>query len=128
MPITRKQQKFIDEYMADLNATQAAIRAGYSEDTAYSIGSRLLKDVEIKAEVQRRMKESRMTADELIKRFDAMSTGAVPTKVVKYANGKERVEYDTKGASDSLGKIHALFKDVSITEVDHLDIIDEEEE
>lgn len=45
--LTPKQQKFIEEYVVDLNATQAAIRAGYSEKTAYSMGSRLLKDVEI---------------------------------------------------------------------------------
>ncbi|PCI03458.1 MAG: terminase small subunit [Hyphomicrobiales bacterium] len=37
--LTNKQQKFIDEYLQDLNATQAAIRAGYSEKTAQMIGS-----------------------------------------------------------------------------------------
>ena len=36
--LTNKQQRFIDEYLIDLNATQAAIRAGYSEDTAAAIG------------------------------------------------------------------------------------------
>ncbi len=37
--ITAKQQRFVDEYLIDLNATQAAIRAGYSEKTARAIGS-----------------------------------------------------------------------------------------
>ncbi len=46
-PLTEKQRKFCEEYSIDLNATQAAIRAGYSEKTAYSIGSRLLKNVEV---------------------------------------------------------------------------------
>ena len=45
--MTPKQERFCLEYMKDLNATQAAKRAGYSEATAYSIGQRLLKDVEI---------------------------------------------------------------------------------
>lgn len=45
--MTPKQQRFVDEYLIDLNATQAAIRTGYSEKTAYSAGQRLLKDVEI---------------------------------------------------------------------------------
>jgi phage terminase small subunit len=38
MALTPKQQRFIEEYLIDLNATQAAIRAGYSQDTANVIG------------------------------------------------------------------------------------------
>ena len=49
MNITGKQAKFISEYTKDFNATQAAIRAGYSPKTAYSIGQRLLKNVEVQA-------------------------------------------------------------------------------
>ena len=41
--LTRKQEAFCFEFCKDLNATQAAIRAGYSEKTAYSQGSRLMK-------------------------------------------------------------------------------------
>jgi phage terminase small subunit len=47
MPITAKKQRFVDEYLVDLNATQAAIRAGYSAKTAHSQGPRLLDDVEV---------------------------------------------------------------------------------
>lgn len=39
MSLTAKQERFVQEYLIDLNATQAAIRAGYSEKTAYSVGS-----------------------------------------------------------------------------------------
>ena len=45
--VTPRSIDFVDEYLVDLNATQAAIRAGYSEKTAYSIGQRLLKNVEV---------------------------------------------------------------------------------
>ena len=45
--MTEKQKRFCEEYLIDLNATQAALRAGYSEKTAYSIGQRLLKNVEV---------------------------------------------------------------------------------
>jgi phage terminase small subunit len=45
--MTPKQDAFVREYLIDLNATQAAIRAGYSEATAYSQGQRLLKNVEV---------------------------------------------------------------------------------
>jgi phage terminase small subunit len=47
-PLSEKHQRFVEEYLIDLNATQAAIRAGYSEKTAYAQGSALLKHVEVK--------------------------------------------------------------------------------
>ncbi len=47
-----KQERFAQEYALDLNATQAAIRAGYSEHTAYSQGQRLLKHVDVAAAIQ----------------------------------------------------------------------------
>ena len=43
-----RQSLFVEEYLKDLNATQAAIRAGYSAKTAESQGSRLLTNVKIK--------------------------------------------------------------------------------
>lgn len=51
--LTKKQQLFIDEYLIDLNATQAAIRAGYSPESAYSIGEENLKKPEIKSEIDK---------------------------------------------------------------------------
>ena len=54
--LTAKRSKFIDEYMINSNATQAAIKAGYSKKTAYSIGQRLLKNVEVKRELGKRHK------------------------------------------------------------------------
>lgn len=50
--LTDKQQRFVDEYLIDLNATQAAIRAGYSEKTARSIGQRLLTNVDIQKAIE----------------------------------------------------------------------------
>ena len=57
MALTEKQKRFADEYLTDLNATQAAIRAGYSEKTARSIGQRLLTKVDIQKYIQERLKE-----------------------------------------------------------------------
>ena len=51
MPLTPKQQRFVAEYLIDLNATQAAIRAGYSSLTAYAQGSRLLSKAEVSAAI-----------------------------------------------------------------------------
>ena len=50
--MTPKQQRFVDEYLIDLNATQAAIRAGYSKKTADVQGPRLLGNVGVKAAIQ----------------------------------------------------------------------------
>lgn len=47
-----KQARFVAEYLIDLNSTQAAIRAGYSAKTAYQIGSRLLRNVEVAKAVE----------------------------------------------------------------------------
>ena len=55
--MTKKQKRFIEEYLIDLNATQAAIRAGYSPDTAYSIGQENLNKPEIKAHIDQAMAE-----------------------------------------------------------------------
>ena len=55
--MTKKQKRFIEEYLIDLNATQAAIRAGYRPDNAYSIGSENLRKPEIKAAVDKAMAE-----------------------------------------------------------------------
>lgn len=50
--LTPKQEKFVQEYLVDLNATRAAIRAGYSEKTAYSIGNENLSKPEIAAAIE----------------------------------------------------------------------------
>ena len=55
--MTKKQKRFIEEYLIDPNATQAAIRAGYSPDTAKSIGSENLTKPDIKAQIARAMAE-----------------------------------------------------------------------
>ena len=68
--LTAKQQKFVNEYLIDLNATQAAIRAGYSKKTSGSIGEENLKKPEIQAVIEKRMKErekrTEITQDKVI--------------------------------------------------------------
>lgn len=55
--MTPKQERFVQEYLIDLNATQAAIRAGYSAKTAESAGPRLLGNVEVRAAIEARQTE-----------------------------------------------------------------------
>jgi phage terminase small subunit len=65
--LTPKQKRFCEEYLIDLNATQAAIRAGYSEDSAASIGHENLRKPEIEKTIQElqiaRSKRTEITAD-----------------------------------------------------------------
>lgn len=69
--LTPKQARFVDEYLIDLNATQAATRAGYSAATAGQIGHELLKKPEIEkalAEAQAaRAERTRITADTVLR-------------------------------------------------------------
>lgn len=53
--LTPKQEKFINEYVKELNATQAAIKAGYSKKTAGVIGANLLKNVKVSEEIKKRL-------------------------------------------------------------------------
>lgn len=55
--LTEKQQRFVDEYLIDLNATQAAIRAGYSPKTAEQIGYKLVQKSSVFIEIQKQMAE-----------------------------------------------------------------------
>ena len=55
--MNERQKHFADEYIISKNATQSAIKVGYSEKTAYSIGQRLLKKVEISEYIKKRTEE-----------------------------------------------------------------------
>ncbi len=64
--LNARQERFCDEYLIDLNATQAAIRAGYSARTANEQGARLLAKVSVQENIRKKMqqKESELIADQ----------------------------------------------------------------
>ncbi len=105
MPIkSEKQKRFIKEYLIDLNATQAAIRAGYSKKTAQEQSSRLLSNVMIQAAIQvakkARAKKTGCTAEFVIK------------GLMKEATSKEKDASATSRVSalNSLGKHTGIFE------------------
>lgn len=124
--MTAKQMRFCDEYLIDLNATQAAIRAGYSEKTAAVIGAENLTKPNIKEYVEKRMaeKEAALIADqdEVLKYLTAVMRGQTRAEVVvvegcgegcseartmqKAPDEKERLK-----AAELLGKRYGLYKD-----------------
>jgi len=117
-----KQARFCDEYLIDLNATQAAIRAGYSAETAYSQGQRLLKNVEVKASLSERMKtkqdEAIASQDEVLKYLTSvLRSEATGTTLVGIGQGAQEpfqltptVAERTK-AAELLGKRYGLYVD-----------------
>lgn len=75
--LTDKQKRFCEEYLVDLNATQAAIRAGYKPKTARSQGQRLLTKVDIQQHLQQLMGErserTEITADRVLNELAAIA-------------------------------------------------------
>ena len=73
--LTAQQQRFVEEYLIDLNATQAAIRAGYSAKTAEQQGSRLLRNVKVAQAIEAaqvaRLKRTEVDADWVLRRLVA---------------------------------------------------------
>jgi len=73
MSLTAKQARFVEEYLIDLNATQAAIRAGYSQKTAHVQGPRLLENVRVASaiatEKQKRSERVGVTQEMVIDRL-----------------------------------------------------------
>lgn len=75
--LTPKQQRFVDEYLIDLNATQAAIRAGYSKKTASIIGFELLRIPKVAAAIEagmkKREKRTEITQDRVLKELSRIA-------------------------------------------------------
>lgn len=75
--LTDKQKRFVEEYLVDLNATRAAIAAGYSEKTAHSIGHENLKKPDIDEAIQKAMAErserTKITQDKVLAEYARLS-------------------------------------------------------
>lgn len=113
--LTAKQKRFIEEYLIDLNATQAAIRAGYSPDTAYSIGSENLKKPEIRARVDKAMaersKRTGINADRVV--MELAKIGLVnPADVINFKNATVKSE----ALEEDLAAIQSVKVKTSVSE------------
>ncbi len=131
--LTAKQQRFCDEYLIDLNATQAAIRAGYSKKTAAQTAARLLTNVKIQEYIENRMaeKEAALIADqdEVLKYLTSVLRGqSKSTEIVIEGLGdgstkarkmeKEPSEKDKLKAAELLGKRYGLYTEKVEEKVD----------
>lgn len=131
--LTAKQQRFCDEYLIDLNATQAAIRAGYSKKTANRIGTENLSKLVIKQYIEARMaeKEKNLIADqdEVLRYLTSVLRGeSQSTELVVEGTGegcseartilKEPSEKDRLKAAELLGKRYGIYTEKIETDVD----------
>lgn len=89
MSLTPKRQRFVEEYLVDLNATQAAIRAGYSPISAHAEGGRLLNDVKVaealKAAMDARSARTEITADRVLRELAKLGFADI-RKAVKWGS------------------------------------------
>lgn len=143
--MTEKQKLFCDEYLTDLNATQAAIRAGYSEKYAHTNANKLLQNTTIKEYIKKRLaeKEDALIAkqDEVLKTLTRIMRREEQEAVVVTCK-KHNTYYDDKGkkvvadveepiivntptkvsdvnrAAEMLGKYYTLFTDKTQVEGD----------
>ena len=126
MKLNARQKAFCEYYVASGNATEAAIKAGYSERTAKSIGQRLLTFVDIKKyldELMQKLESERIaSAEEVLQILTSTMRGEIQEEVVvvegegdgvssakivkKQVSAKERIK-----AAELLGKRYALFTD-----------------
>lgn len=120
--LTAKQQRFCDEYLIDLNATQAAIRAGYSSKYANTNAAKLLQITTIKNFIDKRMaeKESELIADqdEVLRYLTAVMRGDSSAHVLARDEvGADRViekppdEKERLRAAELLGKRYGLYSE-----------------
>lgn len=124
--LTAKQQRFCDEYLIDLNATQAAIRAGYSKKTARVIGAQNLSKLAVKNYINERMKEKEAEliadSDEVMRYLTSVLRGQSQSEVVVVENigdymsearliQKAPDEKERLKAAELLGKAHQIFVD-----------------
>jgi len=135
--LTPKQERFVAEYLIDLNATQAATRAGYSSKTANEQGARLLANVSVRSALQeameRRTKRLEATADDVVREITRMAMydpadltevkspqdiKALPEDVRRAIvgwswdkQGRFTIKLAKEGALEMLGRHHALFKE-----------------
>lgn len=117
--LTDKQEKFCLEYMVDLNATQAAIRAGYSQKTAQQTGSRMLLNVVI----QERIQELRKKLNEPIEQKYVISRERVLDKLCIHAFANMTIPDENEKDYDKKNYALAVYNSVSRNQLKSLEII-----
>ena len=120
MALTAKQQRFVDEYLIDLNATQAAIRAGYSERTARSISNENLTKPDIQAAIEKGMQARsgrvEITQDMVLRELAKIGFSDI-RKVVRWGETQVRMLDGEDDGPEDMVPYHGLAL-IDSTEID----------
>jgi phage terminase small subunit len=120
--VTEKQKRFCDEYLIDLNATQAAIRAGYSAKTAKAIGCENLTKPDIQAYIQEQLdrihEQKTADAQEVIEYLTSVMRGEHTEQALQLVgDGVQEIcdisvsAKDRLKAAELIGKRYGIFTD-----------------
>ncbi len=118
--LTPKQQRFVEEYLIDLNATQAAVRAGYSQRTANEQGYENLTKPHIAAAIseaqQRRSERTEITQDWVLERLVAVAERTMQAEPVRDTQGNQTGDYTFQAAGanralELIGKHLGMFEE-----------------
>ena len=117
--LTAKQSLFVKEYLVDLNATQAAIRAGYKEKAAYATGAENLKKPQIQEAIQEQIKKreekTELNADWVLKKLEQVALRCMQEEEVITKDGPTgEYKFDSSGANKAIeliGKHLKMFTD-----------------
>lgn len=123
--LSEKKKRFVEEWVIDYNGTRAAVAAGYSEKTAASQASRLLKDHEIRVYAvelrEKQAEEAGVTAVEVIRGLREVRDRCMQAVPVQewdplehtYVDSEKEYTFDSKGANTALrnlGESIGMFK------------------
>lgn len=119
--LTQKQQRFVEEYTVDWNATQAAIRAGYSEKSAHDIGCENLKKPNICRAIEERVNELTMSADEALIELAKIARGT-PSHFVEIGDDEiMRTKFDSDEARDNMPLIKKIKQTRHLTRIEDIE-------
>lgn len=121
--LTAKQERFVEEYLVDLNATQAAIRAGYSERTAYQTGAENLRKPEIASRIDEKRAErsesTGITADRVLTELGRIGFSDLRQAFDERGNLK-RPEDWPEGLAAAISSVEVVTRNIGEGEVEYV--------
>lgn len=133
--MTNKQKRFCEEYLIDCNATQAAIRAGYTKKSAYSTGQRMLNNSEVKAYIDEKLTKLSSVkianAEEVMIYLTTVLRGESRATVIADEKGKPKLiekppdEKERLKAAELLAKRYGILTEKLNVTIEPVTIVDD---
>lgn len=114
--LTDKEKRFIEEYCVDLNATQAAIRAGYSEKSARQTGSENLSKPYIRKAIDEHLDKHSLTTQEALKLLTKFAKGDMSDFVQVNGDGEPAIVIPVDEDGQPLQEAVSVLKKIKVTQ------------